>query len=114
MISTMPPTPGSEHHLWESMVTILQQEDIDRDQLGIESKVIFGTMEKKKESFEETDESLKTHGNPSSGVQIVEPSSDIVVWWDEPEDQDPENPMNWSSTKKWFNICTISVISFIV
>ncbi|PBP18879.1 hypothetical protein BUE80_DR010404 [Diplocarpon rosae] len=39
---------------------------------------------------------------------------DLIVGWDEPEDQDPENPMNWSSTKKWLNICTISTISFIV
>ncbi|PBP26621.1 hypothetical protein BUE80_DR002411, partial [Diplocarpon rosae] len=39
---------------------------------------------------------------------------DFIVGWDEPEDHDPENPMNWSSTKKWLNICTISTISFIV
>ncbi|KAK6580132.1 hypothetical protein PZA11_007154 [Diplocarpon coronariae] len=39
---------------------------------------------------------------------------DFIVGWQEPEDQDPENPMNWSSTKKWVNICTISTISFIV
>ncbi|KAH8595870.1 major facilitator superfamily domain-containing protein [Bisporella sp. PMI_857] len=36
------------------------------------------------------------------------------VWWDEPEDQDPANPMNWTSTKKWTNISVISVISFLV
>ncbi|KAG4422359.1 hypothetical protein IFR04_004511 [Cadophora malorum] len=39
---------------------------------------------------------------------------DIMVWWDEPVDEDTANPLNWSSTKKWTNICTISVISFIV
>lgn len=42
------------------------------------------------------------------------PSAEFVVWWNEPADQDPENPMNWSSKKKWFNIITISVISFLV
>lgn len=42
------------------------------------------------------------------------PGSEFVVWWNEPADQDPENPMNWSSKKKWFNIITISVISFLV
>lgn len=42
------------------------------------------------------------------------PGSELVVWWNEPADQDPENPMNWSSRKKWFNIITISVISFLV
>lgn len=40
--------------------------------------------------------------------------SELLVWWDEPEDQDPDNPMNWSSTRKWINIITISVISFLV
>lgn len=42
------------------------------------------------------------------------PGSEFVVWWNEPADQDPENPMNWSSRRKWFNIITISVISFLV
>lgn len=42
------------------------------------------------------------------------PGSELVVWWNEPADQDPENPMNWSSRKKWLNIITISVISFLV
>lgn len=40
--------------------------------------------------------------------------AEFIVWWEEPEDEDPTNPMNWSSTKKWGNICTISMISFIV
>ena len=31
---------------------------------------------------------------------------DIMVWWDEPVDEDTANPLNWSSTKKWTNICT--------
>lgn len=47
----------------------------------------------------------------------AEPASEllIIVWWDEPEDSNPvENPMNWSSTKKWANILVISVISFLV
>lgn len=47
----------------------------------------------------------------------AEPASEllIIVWWDEPEDSNPvENPMNWSSTKKWANILLISVISFLV
>lgn len=42
------------------------------------------------------------------------PGSEFVVWWNEPADQDPENPLNWSSKKKWLNIMTISVISFLV
>lgn len=45
---------------------------------------------------------------------LPEPGSEFVVWWNEPADQDPENPLNWSSKKKWLNIMTISVISFLV
>ncbi|EHK21983.1 uncharacterized protein TRIVIDRAFT_191800 [Trichoderma virens Gv29-8] len=44
----------------------------------------------------------------------LESGVSLSVWWDEPEDQDPENPMNWPSTKKWANILTISVMSFLV
>ena len=43
-----------------------------------------------------------------------EPGSEFVVWWNEPAEQDSENPMNWPSRKKWLNIMTISVISFLV
>ena len=43
-----------------------------------------------------------------------EPGAEFIVWWDEPIDQDPENPMNWSLSKKWVNILTISTISFLV
>lgn len=50
----------------------------------------------------------------TSGTADSAPGSEFVVWWNEPADRDPENPMNWSSRKKWFNIITISVISFLV
>ena len=50
----------------------------------------------------------------NEGAARPELGSELVVWWDEPEDQDPENPLNWSLTKKWTNILTISVISFLV
>ncbi|KAF2797061.1 MFS general substrate transporter [Melanomma pulvis-pyrius CBS 109.77] len=35
------------------------------------------------------------------------------VWWDEPADQDPENPQNWSNGRKWGIITTLSVITFL-
>ncbi|KAL7952707.1 cycloheximide resistance protein [Trichoderma compactum] len=46
--------------------------------------------------------------------QRIESCTSLSVWWDEPEEQDPENPMNWPATKKWANILTISVMSFLV
>lgn len=34
-----------------------------------------------------------------------------VVDWDGPDD--PENPQNWPMKKKWFNIATISMLTFV-
>ncbi|KAK1756338.1 MFS general substrate transporter [Echria macrotheca] len=39
---------------------------------------------------------------------------EYTVWWDEPENLDPANPLNWSPARKWANIITLSVISFLV
>ncbi|KAI5927664.1 major facilitator superfamily domain-containing protein [Camillea tinctor] len=39
--------------------------------------------------------------------------SKFVVDWEEPADRDPENPMNWSSQRKWTIIGVLSFISFL-
>jgi hypothetical protein len=36
-----------------------------------------------------------------------------AVWWDEPEDRDLENPMNWAQPKKWMNILIVSAMTLI-
>lgn len=54
------------------------------------------------------------HEANSHAARVEVGSEDILVWWDEPDDQNPENPMNWSSARKWVNIIVISVISFLV
>ncbi|KAJ9645324.1 hypothetical protein H2199_003330 [Coniosporium tulheliwenetii] len=45
--------------------------------------------------------------------ETSEPKDPNIVWWDEPADQDPANPMNWSSGKKWGNIAVLSAITFV-
>ncbi|KAF2691686.1 MFS general substrate transporter [Lentithecium fluviatile CBS 122367] len=45
---------------------------------------------------------------------IPTPPPELIVWWNEPEDEDPKNPMNWSPTVKWANVLVLSVISFLV
>ncbi|QYT00170.1 MFS transporter/cycloheximide resistance protein [Trichoderma simmonsii] len=55
-----------------------------------------------------------TSSSSKNVSQQVESCPSLSVWWDEPEDQDPENPMNWPATKKWANFLTISVMSFLV
>jgi hypothetical protein len=40
-------------------------------------------------------------------------SNELIVWWEEPEDQDPSNPMNWPDSKKWSIIGTLSLMTFL-
>ncbi|RDW87742.1 hypothetical protein BP5796_03436 [Coleophoma crateriformis] len=47
-------------------------------------------------------------GNETMGYDEFE------VWWEKPEDQDPENPMNWPDRRKWMNILAMSGITFLV
>ncbi|KAL3425074.1 major facilitator superfamily transporter [Phlyctema vagabunda] len=50
----------------------------------------------------------------SSHAGSSETDSEFVVWWEEPADQDPANPMNWPMSKKWLNVLSMSGISFLV
>jgi hypothetical protein len=48
-----------------------------------------------------------------NGVETVDGEGDSnIVWWD--GDNDPANPMNWSTAKKWTNVGIVSAITFIV
>ncbi|KAI1267868.1 polyamine transporter 3 [Xylariaceae sp. FL1019] len=40
-----------------------------------------------------------------------EPGNPDIVWWD--SDDDPQNPMNWSSSRKWGNVALLSFLSFL-
>lgn len=42
-----------------------------------------------------------------------EDKSNLDVFWDEPADQDPNNPMNWTVTRKWTIVATVSFITFL-
>jgi hypothetical protein len=35
------------------------------------------------------------------------------VWWNEPEDKDPENPLNWPNGRKWGIIGILSLLTFL-
>ena len=54
-------------------------------------------------------------GEKDIEAQTVEVSQldENVVWWDEPEDQDPDNPMNWGAGRKWGTIAILGFITFI-
>lgn len=42
-----------------------------------------------------------------------EANDSFVVWWQEPANEDPENPMNWSGRHKWSIISMLSFITFL-
>ncbi|KAF1982316.1 membrane transporter [Aulographum hederae CBS 113979] len=46
-------------------------------------------------------------------LSAPEPADPNIVFWDEPADQDPQNPMNWSAKMKWGNIALLSTLSLI-
>jgi hypothetical protein len=53
---------------------------------------------------------LTLHGDKAKVIEEIEQDQNVVDW-DGPDD--PENPLNWSSGKKWANIVTISSITLI-
>lgn len=133
-----PPPPGSEKSSWGSTPTISQLAETDKVQpLEVGANTYSdGSKEEKKREVAAKEKEEKININPLSAPsssssssnpqhEIIndgppapapaEPAgSEFIVWWDEPEDQNRENPMNWSSTKKWANILVISIISFLV
>ncbi|XTI96167.1 MFS general substrate transporter [Cenococcum geophilum] len=45
-------------------------------------------------------------------------SSEIIpnpnlIWWNEPENEDPSNPKNWSTSRKWMHVGILSSITFL-
>lgn len=45
--------------------------------------------------------------------QDVGVDADLVVFWDEPADQDPANPLNWSARRRWSVVAMVSFITFL-
>lgn len=108
----MPPPIGPQKSPWESTPTIIQPGDTERGlvEMGSNSHVTEAN-EKNQNDGARPLTSLNSK-NGTNGDVRAELDSELIVWWDGLED--PDNPMNWSPTCKWINICIISVISFLV
>lgn len=52
------------------------------------------------------DGSKQMEGNPDA-------EDELDVFWDEPADQDPANPMNWSLRRRWTIVGAVSFITFL-
>jgi hypothetical protein len=58
----------------------------------------------------ETHNGTSNGSGNSNGTQITDKD---VVWWEEPADRDPANPLTWSAKKKWGNIAVLSGLTFV-
>jgi hypothetical protein len=60
------------------------------------------------------DDAVKNSADANGVTNDGEPSvSAYSVYWEEPVDQDPENPLNWPSRRKWGIIGVLSFLSFL-
>lgn len=50
---------------------------------------------------------------PDAGTNATS-STATLVGWEEPEHEDPINPLNWPAKRKWANVLTVSVLGFLV
>lgn len=53
------------------------------------------------------------HDDDNDDSSSAASRDEFEVYWDEPEDQDSANPMNWSSTRRLWTIAMVSALSFL-
>lgn len=83
--------------------------DIDEKQAfeeGHDADLPIGNTAKTAESTLEKDFEIE----PTS-EKAVDESDPNEVWWDGPDD--PANPLNWTSKRKWGNIAILSLVTLI-
>ena len=112
----MPHQPGASRSSSENMPNLSYEAHPETGPQQLEAGEITELDEKERGSGTNTPSALLPPKDDEATSENVhpEPGSEFVVWWNEPADQDPKNPLNWSSKKKWLNIMTISLISFLV
>lgn len=57
------------------------------------------------------EKALSTHEDQDVAVTVRQTTDPNVIDWDGPDD--PENPLNWPSRKKWTNIYLLSAITLL-
>ncbi|KAI9666462.1 MAG: hypothetical protein M1821_004398 [Bathelium mastoideum] len=120
----MPPPTGPKRCFEKHTPEVFQPPDSSPENL--EAGFTIEPKDQKEKAGDATEEKFEepsanhpsppSHTTRGSHSETIEQDdrSELVVWWDEPYDQDPENPMNWPSKRKWVNIITISVTGFLV
>lgn len=74
---------------------------------------LYPDLEKGDDEVTSLDAGDPAHAKAEHHVQEQEQPDPNIVWWDEPADQDPKNPMNWSEKKKWSNIGVLAICTLI-
>lgn len=72
-----------------------------RDKISQESQSPQPTTEQ-----DIADKSKQMKGN-------MEAEEELEVFWDEPINQDPTNPMNWTLVRRWTIVGAVSFITFL-
>jgi hypothetical protein len=60
--------------------------------------------------------SIKDHLSTSNAKTTAKHEGstfEFDVWWSVPEDEDPDNPRNWSNSQKWTIIASLSLVTFL-
>jgi hypothetical protein len=63
--------------------------------------------------FEKDPEKQAHSASSATGEQDEKELDPNIVDWEQPANEDPANPQNWSSFRKWLNIGVVSYICFI-
>jgi hypothetical protein len=80
---------------------------ISRSSLDVDTEEKhFGATEK------DIEKAVEVPASESSPPKNEESTDNNIVWWD--GEDDPANPLNWPTSKKWIHVGIISLITFVV
>lgn len=90
----------------ETTSKVLDKKVNNAPPLAVESEATSRDLEKG-----DVGDSSKMQLAATDGIELTD--SIYSVYWSEPIDQDPENPMNWTTKRKWSIIGVLSFLSFL-
>lgn len=69
-------------------------------------------LDKGVDSHVDINDRLST-SNDATIAKREDSTSNFDVWWSVPENEDPANPRNWSNSRKWTMIASLSFVTFL-
>jgi hypothetical protein len=78
------------------------------------SNIVLEPVESDRKRDLERNHPLKDAEKEQENANVEIPTvREFLVGWEEPEDKDPANPLNWSQGRKWGIIAVLSSITFL-